>query len=246
MEFKPKNSKPLDYVKSKIEKPEYIRFDKNKYFKPLFPLDSYLESGNIQGKIGQLEINLDYIKDDRKISNPNIRKLESLILKNNESELNVLDLLSPNYSTYINTNIDKEDNSFESIHRPRERKIYINTPLLSVDGIISLLHEIGHNNRDQHQSFSEQNKDENSLLRFKVSGIIEKILAGMALGLRSPNIKDASLILRDERDAWSFALQKIRPFMKDLNIDIEDIENIIHHHALYSYSWMIKDSVDLK
>lgn len=244
MEFEPKNSKTLDYVKNKIEKSEYIRFDKNKYLKPFFKYDFYAESGDIQGKIGQLEISLDYIKDNNKIPKLNIRKLEKLILKNNESELDILSLLSSDYSTYITTNLDKEDNSFESVHRPRERKIFINTPLLSVDGIMSLLHEIGHNNRDQYQTFSEQNKDENSLLRFKLSGIVEKILAGMTL--RGPNIKDASRVLRDERDAWSFALLKIRPFMKDLNIDIDDMENIIHHDALYSYSWLIKDEVDLR
>ncbi|MBP6856403.1 MAG: hypothetical protein KBC42_01215 [Candidatus Pacebacteria bacterium] len=244
MEFEPKNSKPIDYVKSKIEKSEYIRFDKDKYLKPLFEYDSYMESGSIKGKIGQSEIDLDYTQDDRKISNPNIRKLERFILKNDKTKLDVLGLLSSDYSTYITTNIDKEDTSFGSVNRPRERKIYVNTPLLSVDGIMSLLHEIGHNNRDKQQSISEQNKDENSLLRFKVSGIVEKILAGMSL--RGPNIKDASRVLRDERDSWSFALQKIRPFMKDLNINIEDMENIIHHDALYSYSWLIKDDVKLE
>lgn len=243
MKFESQNIKPLEYVKSKIEKPEYIKFDKNKYLKSLF-YHEYLESGNIQGKIGQLEINLDYTKNDHKITNQNIRKLESLILKNKESQLDILSLLSPDYSTYITTNLDKIDNSFESVHRPNERKIFINSPLLSVDGIMTLLHEIGHNHRDQHQSVLEQNKDENSLLRFKVSGIIEKILAGIIF--RGPNIKDASRVLRDERDAWSFALQKIKPFMKDLNVDINDMENIIHHYALYSYSLLIRDDVDIK
>jgi len=244
MEFEPKNNKPIDYVKSKIEKTDYIRFDKNKYLKSVFPVDSFMESGSINGNIGQLEINLDYVKDDNKIANSNIRKIIKFILKNKESTIDVVGMLPKDYSVYVTTNINKEDNSFESVNRPIERKIFINVPLLSVDGIMSLLHEIGHEKRDQTQTVLENFKDDNSRKRISTSGIVERILAG--LSFRKPNIKDASRVLRDERDAWSFALQKIKPFMKDLNIDIKDIENIIHHNALYSYSWLIRGDVRLE
>lgn len=245
MEFKPKrNIKPVDYVKSKIEGPEYTRFDKNKYLKPLFKYNSFGESGDTEGKVGDLEISLSYTQDNHKIPSSNIRKLQKLMLKNNEAELDVLKLLPLGYSTYITTNVDKEDASFESIHRSGEKKIYINSPILSVDGILGLLHEIGHNLRDQNQNPSEQIKDEISTQRFKLSGILEKILAGISP--RNPNSKDASRLLRDERDAWSIALHEIKPFMKDLNINIEDIENIIHHDALYSYSLLIRDNINLE
>ncbi len=245
MESSPKiNKDHLDYVKNKIEGPEYIRFDNSKYLKPLFKYNPYNESGNIKGLVGNLEISLDYIKDDRKISYPNIRKLKELILRNPEAELDILKLLPPEYSVYFTTNMDKEDYSFEGVNAPKEKRMYINTPLLSIDGILGILHEIGHNVRDEQQSPSEQTKDEVSNLRFMLEEIMEKILAGISP--RKPNIEDASRLLQDERDAWGIALNKIKPFMKDLNIDTEDLKNIIHHNALYSYSLLIKEEINLE
>ena len=49
------------------------------------------------------------------------------------------------------------------------------------------------------------------------------------------------LILRNERNAWSFALKKIRPFIKDFNVNMDDVDKFIHEVALYGYSDLIKN-----
>ena len=231
------------YVKNKIE-PLGARTYKTKmdeYAKPIFEHEPYNQEGTISGTVGDLSIKLSYTPEDKENPRPNVRKLNQLVLKNKTGEeLDVLQLLPKNHSIYFTT-LTEEDETLKSSADYAKKAVFVGTPLLTSGGLMTLMHEIGHMDRNNHKSLRQiaQESISTSLIK-KEMNFVQKILSGF----RSANMHDAAVTLNDERDAWSFALAKLRPFFNALNINMEDIKNIVHKNGLHTYSKAIRLVVD--
>lgn len=110
------------------------------------------------------------------------------------------------------------------------KTIAFNGAPTSISNILTLLHEAGHAH-----DFNQKRIRTHNLAVSKLKSLIGK-----------PNEGDLNYILTSERNAWSFALNKLRPFIsKNLHSDLkrETVYSIIHDIALASYNEEISQFV---
>lgn len=98
--------------------------------------------------------------------------------------------------------------------------------LSSPRDVLVLFHELGHNN--VWQSSEKQEK-------YKVQNLVSKLKSGEL------DYRTAGLVLKSERDAWAFALKKLRPFLsvqgsEDGMTSVTEARHFIHDLMLSSYT----------
>ncbi|KKR20434.1 MAG: hypothetical protein UT48_C0018G0027 [Parcubacteria group bacterium GW2011_GWE2_39_37] len=160
-------------------------------------------------------------------------------LKLNDCKGNELDL-SPyldKYRTAFLIKTNKKNGGrffFDDSYQPA---ITVRADVLSMNGIITLLHEIGHLELINKQV--KTGPDKNYYYSRAVSYIKtfnKKLFTKEER--ENPDFLEyiASYVLQTERDAWAFCLNKLRPFIRAGSINKEDILVMAHDWALQSYN----------
>ena len=200
-------------------------------------------SGNIEAKIGDTDIKLEYASPDIKylfksiferknIFDQNIKKLDVLknlrkidnfTLQNSTNRYSIKDILPPDWEVYF---LNKKSREFVSGLDFKKKNIILNENPLEVEGILSLVHEMGH--YEEYEILSEEEKKERTDARRRDGffGIVHQ--------------KDKDLIIKEERNAWAYGLNHLRHFKKDLDISSEEIEKKVHNDCLQHY----EDNID--
>ncbi|HXK35262.1 MAG TPA: hypothetical protein VJ103_02045 [Candidatus Paceibacterota bacterium] len=238
---------PKEYLEKKLEKqslPEKEVTEFLSIFNKPFQEVAFSKSGEITLEKGDLKINLSYNslpkellvekskeisklprKQQQLIENMDLaagkyKELKKLTLENQNSFLNITDLVSET-KIFFKVIFDKEDSRVSSRFDSRSNGIFLKQNILNPYGIVVLLHEIGHATDPFFLSAEELPKPK---------GHDEKIYL---------NEEQLQTILRSERNASSFAINKIRPFIKELDIDEETLNKLIHY-PLENYSKRIR------
>lgn len=120
---------------------------------------------------------------------------------------------------------DEVHSDGETCNSMWERIVLVEGDLADIDTLLALMHEIGHVVIKDTQAGSETRQ--RAFKRFDQN---------MRLGNR-----DAAAVLREERDAWAFALKKLRPLITSENWP--KIKSAIHDDALHSYNQDLRDSL---
>lgn len=112
--------------------------------------------------------------------------------------------------------------------------ILLGSSLHTPEGIIVALHEIGHsayclNKPDKGKAFLDAS---NKIKRWHTDKSQPPVTT-----------EEAALVLEGERDAWAYAFNVLHPFMKDLNLQPNDLLTY-KKGGLKTYSDMVKVSMD--
>lgn len=226
---------PEKYLQKKLEQePAPEPEAKFNYLRPLFEYSLEAAGGEIRQQLGETEVTLQYSKDDRRFP-PYIhmRKMMSLVLSKDDKVF-VLEELFPDTQVYVSADVQLSEDDFDELVRDEERqtsvtadgsKVNIYEPIFSKLGMLALMHELGHVAKKQSLTEAEGSELYSARHRYNKGRLVSK---------------DSALVLQDERDAWAWALQQLRPYLGDFGIDENDIEQIIHKTALGSYSEIIK------
>ena len=165
-----------------------------------------------------------YAIENMDLSPKEYRKLDNLVLKNKESTLDVVNLLPKEAHIFFRSlpyepkYIGESPGSFD----PRINLIILKNNLSTPGGILTLLHEIGHAN------------DKLSAIRNKFpkkEGPHDKVFL-------TP--EQIEIFLKTERNAWTFVIKNLKPFISDLGLTLEEFNAFVHDYALSTYSEKIK------
>jgi len=241
---------PLEYLEKKME-PEKLsenaHFDQvmEKLKKP-FQEISYPEEGEVIIEKGDLEIEIAFqpaehlVEKDGKMDfelnrvlhKPGTWKMiEKIVIRNRNSgaELHLLDILPEGYRIVWDSDIDSDKNKEPIQTADFEKKICLSRGDLAQPRIIlGLLHEIGHcldcENMEEFFDRNQYGRDHVLFEEYRDDS--------------NQKMPAASLerMLRAERNAWSFALRKIRPFFDEETFNKRDVLAYIHGRTLASYS----------
>jgi len=161
------------------------------------------------------------------------KELKSFSLKNKSSKADVFEILPEKYQIYFCP--DEKNDRVESSVFVEQKLVLITGDLSKPLTILSLFHEIGHLVDDK--IMGDKDKEERhkeSRIRYNKAG--QPIKSPDDTGVYKPTENDLVTILNSERNAWAFAIKKLKPFLKNLNIDNQDLRVYIHDYALKSYS----------
>lgn len=149
--------------------------------------------------------------------------ITDLIIKSRDgSEYFDLKKEAPNVTIFCK----KQGDNIEDSEISYADEVRMGTEINSASGLLALFHELGHiHNKERDISETREVCDEED----------------------KGNI--AAKLIEIERRNWAYALQKSRPFLKDMEIDEKDLEGLIHHWALGSHSetmkkYLLSDSTD--
>lgn len=99
--------------------------------------------------------------------------------------------------------------------------VKLNTEPKTIIGLLAVFHEIGHRNDPAVNS-------------------PEAVLSALGLSKKDKKIENQEMIDR-ERYAWAYSLSKLRPFLNEMDVDLEDLNTVIHKYALGTYSDYVKE-----
>ena len=184
------------------------------------------DSFNLGYKYYQIsDIDLDTLSD-LNIQTEDIKGIKNLHFgkANNSASINFNEIIPEGYRVYMVSGHKSQWSDFVSI---KDKIIVLNGDIRIPETILALLHEIGHIHADpkkQEDSFApEPNQDR-----------------------RTINADDLARKLLNERDAWAYALKKIKPFFykgedQDKAIRKEDVIAYAKDKCLQSYNkWASK------
>lgn len=164
------------------------------------------------------------------------RQIEELIISNQDTNLDISEILPEGYRVFFNPHSNNMSGSKLDV---KNKMIFITSDILLTSGLLALFHELGH--QETINDISSQNPAYLSDRAFAYQDL--KYNESLRRDyLRKPENAETSaeLLLRDERNAWANALNNIRPFVKDLEINVEDAKDLIHEYCLESYSQFIE------
>lgn len=160
-----------------------------------------------------------------------VRRIEKLIIQNNDQVFDIT-RISEQPSPTVYFNISPSGGSGFSLNA---NSIFLEEDPLTRSGLVVLSHELGHFNNKIDISFEKIKEYDKSL---------KKINSSMhMIGLNKPDEQDAEATLREERNAWAFALKILRPFEKDLDLDLRNTQETLHVLCLQSYSDVIRQKI---
>lgn len=199
--------------------------------------NEYQKDGVIESQIGDTRVTLEYYmsslpKELKKYHKDQLTySVSRLTLQNQVAMLDVLDTVdAPPEIFFI-----PADGNTSSRRYFEQNVIVVGGDLLNPYGIITLLHEIGHtiagSNGSMVESENLYDARNNIFLRGKIQ-----------------NESEGRLILENERNAWAFALSKLRPFLVSQNkaepmLNINLVKSYVHDLCLASYSEVIRRSL---
>lgn len=189
---------------------------------------SYEDNGGIiEFEKGETKISFQYSKEKE-----NVGVMNRLSIQNKESHFDTDEIfVDGKWKLLFATDKRKEEES-SLIDLDRQR-IFITEDPMTVSGLISFLHEVGHY-ADYKTNKENYLKAHNSFRKFVFDFI------------NNPDEEDGERVLKKERDAWAFALKTGKPFFKDLNINPDGLNWEIHSSCLRSYSNYLRKKLDKK
>lgn len=250
---------PDSYLRKKIESSRSEE-EKGRYTKEdlghgdLFDHDEfYSESvGVFQETLGKTEVLFSYSKptkqeilqslykdNEAKESIPtlvldDIRRVDRLDMKNDNAHFSLPSSKRFWPAIYFNVQLVEGSGFSHSAN-----SVFLEEDPLSRKGLLILFHELGHFERSTIRSKTEQEEYEAALRKSK-----SLIMSMLPFGKLTE--KQAGVILKEERDAWAFALRTLRPFEQDLDLNLNKALDTIHIHSLQSYSDEIRDELKIK
>lgn len=163
----------------------------------------------------------------------NIRKIETYDLKNESSHFSVSNLKTDDPVTiYFNVPL-ASGSGFSRM----ANTIFLEQDPLSRKGLMVLMHELGH---FMSKGIVSEDDAKNYYQSLKKLDYLFGLLPSRRL-----NQSDASRILKEERDAWAFSLKNLRPFEKDLDLDLDNSLETIHAHCLQTYSDHFRERIKI-
>ncbi|WKZ25048.1 MAG: hypothetical protein QY321_01285 [Patescibacteria group bacterium] len=160
-----------------------------------------------------------------------IRIIKKLVLDNGKECLDTSEVFADeNQRGKIYFNFHEQLGAFSNIDI-ENLKICIKMDPLTPMGLAHILHEIGH--YQDSQTYDRQEYILRNKISYPARNFINDPLAPV-------DTESASLALEDERKAWAFALNNLRPFSKDLKLKLDGLDSLIHGHCLQSYSDSIR------
>ena len=169
------------------------------------------------------------------------KQIDKIDIKNEAAHFNLSETLLEGYKVFFNPNSYAIGDSRVDLN---EKIIFLKANPLTTHGLLALMHEVGHQQVIQFYETKPEpfHTDFNNYQ--KIVSDRRKMLGNKVLKGNNYNRENAGeIILKDERDAWSFALKNLRGFANDLDIDIKETENLIHGSCLQSYSEAIRDMI---
>jgi len=94
--------------------------------------------------------------------------------------------------------------------------VKLNAEPKTIIGLLTFFHEIGHRNDP-------------------AINTPEAALSALGLLKKDKKIENQEMMDR-ERYAWAYSLSKLRPFLNEMDVDLEDLNTVIHKYALGTYS----------
>ena len=164
-----------------------------------------------------------------------LKEIINFLLKEKESgqELNLKKILPKDYRVFFMPEREVEDSS---VHLPT-KNIFVGNDPLSVANIYTMFHEIGH--ADEYEGFTKTQKKS-----AEVVYSVNAYLQGQKTEEMPPAEGDLEKMLRLERNAHSFALNKLRPFIKALGADPKLLVNtFVHGNQLATYTEAIREEL---
>lgn len=237
------------YLESHLEKDKTLEksrtepYETQQRLSEPFGAVDYMDEDEVTLKKNNLELSFSYTSltpediaslnptdvKGRKINDVDFRCLDNLIItgKDNSMAINIKEILSPSYKIIFMTHNKKP--SLGGLIDVKFKTIYIWGDFTNLENIISLLHEIGHS-----VDFENLNQsDKNNFIDAYEKKLYYK-----------PTKKGLEEVLRRERNAWAFAVKKIKPMLSEDSITKEDIMNFIHNEALSNYSGIIRKQIE--
>lgn len=147
----------------------------------------------------------------------NLRKIDNLSFKNDKSEYSVYSILPKDWTVLFSIG-KKED--FESCISFNDKTIILSSNPITKDGLMDLIHEVGHWEDENKISNYEKNRRENSYFKMASHHGTEK---------------DKEILISQERNAWANGLNHIRHFVNDFDISTDEINEEIHGDCLQYY-----------
>ena len=171
---------------------------------------------------------LDFPKDKQRLvelmrlSSKEFRSLDSFILQNKDLQLDITSLLPEGVRVFFrslpNESKREKDPKPSGLFDPTINVVVVRNNLATPLDIIVLMHEIGHANDEVTPK----------ILDFpRPKGPDDKVFLTQ---------EQMEIRLKSERNAWAFAIKKIKPFLSDLGITTEDLDMFAHNFALHIYS----------
>lgn len=161
----------------------------------------------------------------------NIRLLEKIVLKKGDVSLDTSKILEKNKGK-IYFNFHDNLGAYSSINVKNAKIVLTEDPLTPI-GLMTLFHEIGH-----YQDYIKDEVDYN--IRNEE---LEKFNLFTTLPVFNLEKESSEAVLKTERVAWAYALNGLRPFIKDLNLKLDGIRNFVHGRCLKSYSETIRTAL---
>jgi hypothetical protein len=168
------------------------------------------------------------------------RIIEEFTLEKNNERYSFAEILSEG-RIYFNSQGDPSSSGFQ----PETSNIFLAKDPLTPEGLVTLFHEMGH-----YEDITTGDEDAQWLVKSesKISTIFqaggEKAIAFNTKLKGEKWEMGAGFLLARERAAWAFALKNIKPFIKDLGIKSEKLEQEIHGKCLQSYSTFIRNVIE--
>lgn len=217
-------------------------------FTPLENVD-YQDKGHVSVEKGDFQMSFDYELPDsdeldkivKQLRNVNefrgqqktfdpsqFRKISNLSLQNSKATLNMSEALPKGTSVYVNPFV-KTYESNEGMFDPDGKRIIIEGDPTMLATVAFIEHEGGH------RVNIERADDPNYLASLETARL------DTYLPLMYIEDQNAARVLKDERDAWAFALKQLKPFIGN-GIDKEALYDLIHGgKCLKTYEDRIKE-----
>ncbi|HEY4715469.1 MAG TPA: hypothetical protein VIH31_03105 [Candidatus Paceibacterota bacterium] len=184
--------------------------------------------------IEQLEKKDQRIVEMMRFKPQSFKELTDYSLKNSQDKIDLFNLLPAGYKVYFSSTGDQLISAVDL----KNGILLINEFKINPKTILTIFHETGHvlkygKMNDQNQrDFLKANRD------FKMSS---DLYGSNAFKLTKD---DLSVVLKSERDAWAFTLKTLKPFFKDMEIEMQDLKAFVHDFALQTYSEEIHNIIE--
>ncbi len=166
-----------------------------------------------------------------------IRLIDEMLVENKSELYNTNQIFQDGKILF---NLESEESSAINLNY---NEIFLTEDPLTPKGFVTILHEIGHyqdlnTGDEQTRAVIQEEYDKKNKYKTASDSIWE---SKKSINL---NEDDAASVLMRERSAWAFALKDLKPYIKDLKINTENLKNFIHGGCLESYSTNIRNTIE--
>ena len=167
------------------------------------------------------------------------RQLTDISFQAGQDELRLEDILPRGWQVFFSAN--PSDSAIGSGMDDKIECIVVHGNILTRESLVALLHEIGHAREIENKTDQEKQLYREARRRFRSAG--RPTASPKDANIYRPSETDLAIILESERNAWSFALKTIKPFLKMLDLTKEEMDMYMHNIALATYSDAMRDKL---